>query len=214
MNKAVVSWSGGKDSYYAFLQSQENGVSTVVLLNVLNEEGKISRSHGIPVSILAAQAAALSIPLKTIASSWQQYEQNFINSLTSLKKEYGLTTAVFGDIDLAEHKAWEEQVCEKAGLNAHLPLWRKHRKSLVLEMLQKGVTAIIVSCNQTIGERFLGQQLTPQLVTELEALGIDPCGEEGEFHTLIVDGPLFASKLNVSIVNTQLHENYWFAELA
>ncbi len=214
MSKAVISWSGGKDSYYALLLAKEQGITPTVLLNVLNEEGTISRSHGIPLSLLKAQAAALGIPIKTIASSWQNYEKKFTKALIKLKKEHNLTTAVFGDIDLEEHKAWEEKVCANAKLTAHLPLWQKNRKQLVLQMLEKGVKTIIVSCNDTLGESFLGRLVTPELVTELEILGVDPCGEEGEFHTLVIDAPLFCKKLTISVVGKVRHQNYWFAKFA
>jgi diphthamide synthase (EF-2-diphthine--ammonia ligase) len=112
--------------------SQGIGIVPKVLLNVLNEKGQISRSHGIPASILQAQAAAMGLPVKMIASSWKDYESNFTDALTVLKNEHNLTHAIFGDIDLDEHKNWEEKVCARPGLIALLPLWKMDRKNLVL----------------------------------------------------------------------------------
>jgi uncharacterized protein (TIGR00290 family) len=124
-----------------------------------------------------------------------------------------LTHAIFGDIDLQAHRDWEEKVCSNTGLQAVLPLWQQDRKTLVQEMLASGIQTIIVSCNETMGERFLGKQLTTELVDELEAMGVDPCGENGEFHTLVTDCPLFQKPMVVHIRQKLKHENYWFADL-
>jgi diphthine-ammonia ligase len=209
----LCSWSGGKDSCFALLQAVQAGYYPRILLNVLNEEGKISRSHGIPSSILQAQANAAGLPIDLISSSWNEYEIKFTTALAWLKDQYQLSHAVFGDIDLQAHRDWEEKVCRNAGLTAVLPLWKQERRKLVNQMLEAGIEAIIVSCNEVMGERFLGQLLTPDLIDELEALGVDACGENGEYHTLVLDCPLFKQKIEVEITGTVLHSNYWFSYL-
>jgi diphthine-ammonia ligase len=214
MNKnSLCSWSGGKDSCFALMQAMLQGYAPKVLLNVLNEEGKISRSHGIPSSILQAQANAANIPLHCISSSWMDYEKHFINALKELKESFNLTHAIFGDIDLQPHRDWEEKVCSNAGLQAVLPIWQQERKALVLQMLKAGIETMIVSCNETMGERFIGQIITPALIDELEAMGIDACGENGEYHTLVLNCPLFSERINVSVAEKILHEKYWFSRL-
>jgi len=213
MKRAVVSWSGGKDSCYAVIKAMQQGYTPVILLNVLNEEGSFSRSHRIPKLILETQAKLFQIPILLITASWQEYEMKFTNALKTLKEEYKLYAAVFGDIDLQAHRDWEEKVCAAAGLEAVLPLWQIDRKTLVLEMLQSGIKTMIVSCNEVMGEHFLGKQLTPELIAELEALGIDPCGENGEFHTLVTDCKLFQKPMPVKVIQKLKHENYWFADL-
>ena len=209
----VCSWSGGKDSCFAFMQAVMLGYTPGVLLNVLNEQGQISRSHGIPYPILKAQADAANIPLHCISSSWDEYEMHFTNALTHLKDKFHLTHAVFGDIDLQEHRDWEEKVCANSGLTPMLPLWKQNRKALVLTMLEAGIESIIVSCNELMGEKYIGRPITTGLVSELEELGIDPCGENGEYHTLVVDCPLFSSALNVAVEGNMFHNNYWFGKL-
>lgn len=209
----VCSWSGGKDSCFALMKAMMLGYNPGVLLNVLNEEGKISRSHGIPYSILKAQADASNLALHCISSSWSEYEMHFTNALARLKDKFHLTHAVFGDIDLQEHRDWEEKVCANSGLTAVLPLWKQNRKALVLMMLEAGIKAVIVSCNELMGERFIGRAITPELVTELEIMGIDPCGENGEYHTLVLDCPLFSSAIDVVITEKLIHDKYWFAKL-
>jgi len=209
----LCSWSGGKDSCFALMQAARQAYIPKVLLNVLNEEGKISRSHGIPSAILRAQAAAAGLPIHLISSSWQDYEMNFTGALAQLKEQYQLSHAVFGDIDLQPHRDWEEKVCTNAGLAAVLPLWQQNRKELVIEMLNSGIEAIIVSCNSVMGERFLGKKISIELIDELEALGVDACGENGEFHTLVLNCPLFTHAIPVDVLRTLQHENYWFTEL-
>lgn len=210
---SLCSWSGGKDSCFALMLAIQQGYKPKVLLNVLNEEGKISRSHGIPASILQSQAKMAGLPALLISSSWQDYETKFTAALTKLKEEFNLTHTVFGDIDLQAHRDWEEKVCSNAGLVAVLPLWKQDRKKLVLQMLEAGIEALIVSCNETMGERFIGMVITPALVEELETMGIDACGENGEYHTLVLDCPLFSKRINVEVVKKINHEGYWFATL-
>jgi diphthine-ammonia ligase len=214
MNKnSICSWSGGKDSCFALMQAIDLGYTPKVLLNVLNEEGIISRSHGIPYAILQEQANMACFHLHCVSSSWEEYEMHFTNALQELKDGFKITDAVFGDIYLEAHREWEEKVCANAGLNAVLPLWKQDRRTLVTQMLNEGIEAMIVSCNETMGERFIGQLITPALVDELESMGIDACGENGEYHTLVLDCPLFSSAISATVMEKLKHEGYWFAKL-
>ncbi|MCW3081838.1 diphthine--ammonia ligase [Segetibacter sp.] len=209
----TCSWSGGKDSCFALMQAIKQGYQPKALLNVLNEHGKISRSHGIPSEILKAQADRANLPMYLFPSSWQDYETKFVNALKLIKAQFALQYAVFGDIDLQAHRDWEEMVCAKAGLQAVLPLWKQDRRKLVDEMLASGIETMIVSCNEVMGERFLGQIITPTLVDELEALGVDACGENGEYHTLVLNCTLFNKPLSVTVEGKTLHEKFWFCNL-
>jgi uncharacterized protein (TIGR00290 family) len=185
-----------------------------VLLNMMNENGKVSRSHAIPKSILEKQAEMLSLPIVTRAASWENYETLFIATLKDIKQQYSIDAGVFGDIDLQAHRAWEEKVCEAAAITAVLPLWQQDRKILVYAMLEAGIEAYIVSCNETLGEHFLGRQITRTLVDELEAIGVDACGENGEYHTLVVNMPLFKHKLAVEFGLKTFYNNYYFIEMS
>ena len=211
--RAIVSWSGGKDGYYAALLAQGMGCFLAVALNMLNEEGSVSRAHGLPPALLQAQADTLGLPIIMIPSSWQDYEKKFANALHHLKTTYHATHVIFGDIDLQEHRDWEEMVCRKAGLIAEWPLWGRDRRELVADMLQIGIKTMIVSCNQLMGEHYLGKMLTSRLVAALTKENIDPCGENGEFHTMVIDGPLFKAPLCVSVVGRTLLNGYWIASL-
>jgi diphthine-ammonia ligase len=210
--KIGCSWSGGKDSCYALMKALNGDHQLSVLVNMMNENGKISRSHGLPASVLMQQANAMEVPLVAQPTSWNDYQQHFIQTLQKIKQDYKVEAMVFGDIDLQEHRDWEEMVCQKAGLKALLPLWKQERKKLVLEMLDSGIKSMIVSCNTSMGEEFLGRMITPELVMQLESMVVDVCGENGEFHTVVINCPLFKSEISLPVYKKVLHENYWFLE--
>mgnify|MGYP003609288645 CR=1 FL=1 len=210
MKSFVCSWSGGKDSCYAMMQAIAQGFVPKVLLNMMNENGKISRSHGLPLSILKQQAQKMNLPLEAIPSTWNDYEANFIAVLKNLKTNYNLDSAVFGDIDLQVHKDWEDKVCQASSLQAVLPLWQQNRIDLVNEMLENGIVTMIVSCNPIMGETYLGKILNKELAQELHEKGIDPCGENGEFHTLVVNCPLFSEAIELPNFTTITHNDYCF----
>src|SRR6188768_357307 len=148
MSHFVTSWSGGKDSCFAMMKAMEEGNVPMVLLNMMNENDMVSRSHAIPKIILEKQASMLNLPMVTKPASWESYEQVFIETLTQLKTEYKSSAGVFGDIDLQAHRDWEEKVCGAVGIEAILPLWKQHRKALVYQMIDSGMEAHVVSCNE------------------------------------------------------------------
>lgn len=206
----VTSWSGGKDSCYAMMQAIKQGFVPKVLLNMMNENGKISRSHGLPLSILKQQAQKLNLPIEAIPATWGNYEENFIKTLQYLKHKFDIEAAVFGDIDLQPHKDWEDKVCEVVSLKAILPLWQQDRIVLVNQMLDNGIETMIVSCNTQMGESYLGKILTKELAQELQEKDIDPCGENGEFHTLVINCPLFTEAIKLPKSKTQTYNDYCF----
>ncbi len=209
----LCSWSGGKDSCYAFYKAIQQGYKPLVLLNVLNEFGDRSRSHGIPKNVLEAQAAALDLPIHFFSSTWTDYETKYIKNLKELIRGYPITHAVFGDIDIESHRAWEEKVSHAANLETVLPLWHGNRKQLVLDMIDSNIEAIIVSCNKQLGPDFLGRTIDRSIISEFEAMEVDACGENGEFHTLVVNAPFFKNKIHVEIKEKVVSSNYNFANL-
>ncbi|OLV18757.1 hypothetical protein BOO71_0004648 [Deinococcus marmoris] len=195
--KFVTSWSGGKDSALAFHRAKRGGGVPLAVINMLDEAGQRSRSHGLRPEVLAAQASALGVPLRTAHASWATYESEFTALLAGAVVD-GATAAVFGDIDLAAHREWEEKVCESAGLRVSLPLWLEPRRTLVDELLGLGFCALIVAVKEdALPARLLGRALNAELVAEIEGLGADACGENGEYHTVLVDGPDFARPINL-----------------
>lgn len=194
----VVSWSGGKDGALALLRLLEAGRRPLALINMLDEAGARSRSHGLRPGVVAAQAAALGLPLWSGKAGWATYRREFLALLTRAAR-VGATEAVFGDIDLQDHRDWQEAVCAEAGLRAAFPLWHEPRRALVEEGLRRGLRALIVAVREdALPPGLLGKPLDPPLLDEIERLGADACGEEGEFHTLVMDAPGFAAPLRLA----------------
>lgn len=193
--RVAVSWSGGKDSCLALYRSQQLGAVPTALLTVFDEEGARSRSHGLSMEVVAAQADCLGLPLHAARASWQSYEARF-RELLGERVATGVCDVVFGDIDLEPHREWEERVCTASGARAWLPLWRGGRRALLDEFWAAGFRCHLVAVDrQKLGRDVLGAELTPALADRFEAAGIDACGENGEFHTLVTDGPLFRAPL-------------------
>jgi len=193
----VCSWSGGKDSALAFHRAVRAGLRPVALLTMFKEDGERSRSHGLRPEVLEAQAAALGLPLIQGHATWEGYERAFIGQLGAARA-LGAEVAVFGDIDLQPHRDWEEKVCAEAGLRPHLPLWLEPRRRLVDELLAAGFRARLVAVREgRLPITFLGRLLEPALVDAIEAHGCDACGEEGEYHSVVVDGPGFRAPLDL-----------------
>jgi uncharacterized protein (TIGR00290 family) len=126
-----------------------------------------------------------------ISASWQNYEEEFISKLKRLHDE-GITQAIFGDIDLIAHRDWEEKVCAAANIMAMLPLWNENRLSLVTEFLNAGFKARVTCVDgRFLDESFVGVKFDTQFLDRLPE-GVDACGENGEFHTFVYDGPNFS----------------------
>ena len=207
------SWRGGKDSCLAFYHAVQAGGKPRYLFTMLSEEGERSRSHALPLRILRQQAASLGVVLITGAATWDSYEKVFIDQLRKFKIE-GIQFGVFGDIDLEEHRNWQENACGAAEMKAYLPLWGRPRREIVAELVDLGFQAVIVTVNEEKMDRhYLGRILDRKLIDELESKGVDACGENGEFHTVITDGPLFRQPVELKVKGLQSHEQYCFLNI-
>ncbi|WP_077212216.1 diphthine--ammonia ligase [Bacillus dakarensis] len=196
-HKFITSFSGGKDSVLALYKAAKDG-EAIGLIVMLEEEGKRSRSHGMPPELILAQAKSIGLPVYTAAASWTDYEKVFIELLENAKNQ-GAEALVTGDLDMPEHGCWHEKVANQAGLQLGMPLWGMNHREAVDEFINLGFKTIIVTVNLSLGMREddLGRTLTPEYVKELESRGIDPCGEGGEFHTTVINGPIFKHPIPV-----------------
>ncbi len=189
--RAFFSWSGGKDSMLALHRALAAGWRVEALLAMFDESGERSRSHAIPPGLMRAQAQALGIPLVMRQASWADYEAVFADQLSQFAQQ-GLEAGLFGDIDLQPHRDWEEKVCAAAGLRAELPLWQAPRRALVDELLALGYRARVVCVDaRWLDASFCGRAFDAAFIADLPA-NVDACGENGEFHTFVFDGPRFA----------------------
>lgn len=206
--KFFSSWSGGKDSCLALHRAFMAGAKPACLLTILSEDGIRSRSHGLRRDVLEAQASAMGIPLLVRCATWEEYESVFVGALHEIRKQ-GVKSGVFGDIDFPPHLEWEKKVCAKTDMTPYLPLWECARETLLDEFLTLGYQALIVTVDEKkLDRKFLGRMIDRELVSEFRKRGIDPCGENGEYHTLVVDGPIFSRPLLVETGTRTKHSGY------
>lgn len=211
--KAFVSWSGGKDSYLSFIKAREAGFEIVRLLNFTGNEGR-SMSHGVSDSLLKKQAICLGIPLVSRIVTWESYETGFKEAASRFKSE-GITTGIFGDINLQDHRTWVENSCEAVGISPHLPLWMMAEELVVNELIDRRCRLLIVSIDPTvISKEWLGKELDSEFMEVCKKKGISVCGESGEYHTLAVDGPYFNEPLEVKPIGVKEISGKLFLDLS
>ncbi|MEG2827620.1 MAG: diphthine--ammonia ligase [Acinetobacter sp.] len=211
--KFIVSYSGGKDSTLALYHAMQVG-KAIGLIVMLEEQGLRSRSHAMSMEIIQAQANALGLPIITASSSWNDYETEFLKLLADAKQQ-GADVLVTGDLDMPEHGCWHDRITQQAGLKLCMPLWQRPHREVIEEFIQLGFKTMIVTVNLDLGMKVedLGKILTLDYIQELENRGIDPCGEGGEFHSTVIDGPLFTAPIAVRKGDILYHENYAFLAL-
>jgi diphthine-ammonia ligase len=214
MAKAFCSWSGGKECSMALHEAKKSGIAVTHLLNMVSEDGAHSRTHGIDSSWLLLQAEAIGLPIIRKTTSWDGYEETFKNTLKYLRQE-GITTGIFGDIDLIHHREWVERVCADCGVTPILPLWNKEREELLNAFISNGFRAVIVAADpRFLSEDWLGREIDADFVRGATSLGtIDLCGEQGEYHTFVYDGPIFKAPLAFRTSRKTLSDNNWLLRL-
>jgi len=196
--KAFISWSGGKDAALSYYRAMKD-FQVTFLLNMVAEDGQISRSHGIRTSILRLQAEAMGLPVLQPRSSWETYEVEFKEALSDLK-DRGVEAGIFGDIDLEEHREWVERVSRESGMEAVLPLWgEKNRENLIKEFIKDGFEAVVVATKKDLlGLEWLGRRIDRDFIRDISKIkGVDISGEGGEYHTFVISGPIFKKKINI-----------------
>jgi uncharacterized protein (TIGR00290 family) len=207
------SWSGGKDSCLALYHAIRSGGKPCSLLTILSEDGVTSRSHGLPRGLIEEQAKSLGLQPVFRSATWQQYEEEFTAALHEFK-EAGIDVGVFGDIDLEEHREWVRRVCGAVGIEPVHPLWKRNRRELLEEFIALGFVARIIVINEWKLDRgFLGKTIDTSTIAEMDRAGIDPSGEEGEYHTVVTGGPIFSSSIEIRTGAQEHNEGYWFLKV-
>lgn len=215
----VISWSGGKDSCLALHKAVLSMGMPTALLTMFIENGARSRSHGLRQDVVEAQSRALGIQPYFYATSWNDYEATFLRALTHLGAQ-GISSGVFGDIKIdgdeawSSHRSWADTICQKADMIAHEPLWDLSLQGLERDFLSSGIEAIIVAAKDGyVDKKYLGQTLTQELFNQFAAKGVHLLGERGEYHTLVVNSPLFQHRLNVHQGQVVYRNGYWFLDV-
>lgn len=194
-----ASFSSGKDSILAIDRLINAGYQPTSLITSVSQEINRSWFHGVPLPILDQIASSLNIPCINVQNTPENYQEKMVAALKQAKQA-GADFCCFGDIDIEANGAWDRQISLEAGLTPLLPLWQQDRRAIVEAFLSRGYTAIIktVSKESKIPQRFLGCALDEAFITYLEEHHLDVCGENGEYHTLVIDGPLFNERINYS----------------
>jgi uncharacterized protein (TIGR00290 family) len=195
--RAAISWSGGKDSCAALMRARSS-LDIVAMVTMFDEEAARSRSHGLRPAVLTAQADRLGLRQIVGRCTWQTYDAEFSRALGTLAAD-GITHVVFGDILYTEHREWAERMCLPHGLTAVEPLFGCSTNDLFHEWIASGGEASIVTARcEFFDETWLGRPLRSDLLPEFERRGVDPCGERGEYHTVVTDSMLFSSPIRLT----------------
>lgn len=213
--RVVSLWSGGKDSCFACYKAKSQGHQVISLINFTDSEGVSSVSHGLSASIIKRQTSLVGIPLMQKPMPQKGYPDAFQELIRDYKAKEGIEGIVFGDIYLQEHRDWIDKVCAQLHVEAILPIWRKDTDGLIKEIINSGFKSIVVSVKKNIlGQEWLGREIDDRFVKDLKALGnIDLCGEKGEFHTFVYDGPIFKKPVAFVTREKILRDNHYFLEL-
>jgi uncharacterized protein (TIGR00290 family) len=212
--KVIVAWSGGKDSALALYEVLNSGSYEVLelLTTVTKDYDRIS-IHGVQRVLLEQQAKALRIPLEEVfitkGASDAEYEGELLKTLKR-HRDNGVFSVVFGDVFLEDVRKYREQILAKAGMNGILPLWKRDTKDLAPTFINLGFKAIITSIDSNVlGKDFAGREYDEKFLSDLPA-NVDPCGENGEFHSFVYDGPLFCEKIGFKKGEIVLQDNRFY----
>jgi len=216
--KVILSWSGGKDSSLALHEIQKNQKCEIVALitTVAADYDRVSM-HGLRTSLLEEQARNLDIPLQKVLisknASNDEYESKF-NEVLLKYKESGISQVVFGDLFLEEIKQYREDLLQKIDMECVFPIWKRDTTKLAYEFIDLGFKAITVCVDSNVlGKEFAGREFDEQFLNDLPQ-EIDPCGENGEFHTFTFDGPIFKKPIDHRLGEIVLRdERFYYCDI-
>jgi uncharacterized protein (TIGR00290 family) len=214
----LLSWSGGKDSSLALYQIQKSGryEITSLITTVTSEYDRVSM-HGLRTVLLEQQVESINIPLEKVFisknASNDEYESKF-NEVLSRFKQSGIKEVVFGDLYLEDIKKYREALLQKIGMQCVFPIWKRDTAKLALEFIESGFKAVTVCVDSNVlGEEFAGREFNKQFLNDLPE-GIDPCGENGEFHTFTYDGPIFKNPIDHELGEIVLRdERFYYCDI-
>ena len=217
MAKAFISWSSGKDSAFALLEARRLGLAEIIgVLTTVNEVHDRVSMHGVRNVLLDRQVAALDLPcLKVLLPypcSNELYEARMAAAVERIKA-VGVRHMVFGDLFLEDVRAYREQRLAAAGMTGVFPLWQRNTQELAEEMIARGFVAHLVTIDpRKLDRGFAGRLFDRDLLAALPA-GVDPCGENGEFHTFVSSAPMFSAPIAVTAGQVVERDGFIFADL-
>ena len=208
---AVISWTGGKDGCFSCLKAMSEGYRITHLLHFTNVKKR--GSHELNLGIIRAQSESMGIPL--MQQDFFSYEEEFKKAIRDLRaKGERIDGAVFGHIET--HKNLVDRICGELDLELVMPLWKQDSKRLLREMIASGLEIVVVSVKgDLMGKEWLGRRIDGEFICDLERMdaSIDHCGENGEFHTLVTDSPLFGKKIHITGASRIFQDGYWYLDI-
>lgn len=215
--KAVLSWSSGKDCAFALIEARRLGLADVVaVLTTTDAATDRVAMHGTRNTLLARQVAALGLPLIEVPLPWPcsnaDYAQRMTGAMARVRAT-GATDMVFGDLYLEDIRAYREAQLAPLGIGAIFPLWGRPTDALAREMIAAGIEARLVTVDPgRLDPGFCGRAFDARLLADLPD-GVDPCGENGEFHTAVTAGPMFSAPIPVTLGETVTRDGFAHADL-
>ena len=214
--KTLLAWSSGKDSAWTLHLLRQQGVAVDALLTTINEAADRVAMHGVRRSLLEAQSEAAGVPIWAVPLPWpctnDDYEARMAEACRRAVAE-GFETIAFGDLFLRDIRAYREKQLAGSGLTPVFPLWEVPTAMLAREMLAGGLRARL-SCvdSRQLGAEFAGREFDARLLADLPP-GVDPCGENGEFHTFVYDGPMFRRAIAIEAGEIRDVNGFVYADL-
>lgn len=212
--KVVVCWSGGKDSCLALYRCL-NDSNIVCLLSMISETDARNHAHGLPLGALQLQAQAFGLPLVMVDSAGN-YEQSLLSSLIHLKEQYDVEAITFGTLYSTEDRAWNEQIAMKTGLEPVFPVWISKTESSMLlnEFISLGFKAIVCRASpQHFDRTWVGRILDRAFFEDIHKTDSCVMGEEGEYHTFVIDGPITSKRIEIRKSAVILNSGLWSLDI-
>jgi len=215
--RVVASWSGGKESCFALYKAISEGFDVFCLMNFISKDGRCM-SHGLDSKLILAQSEAMDIPIFQKEVTWETYEQGFKSVVRELKRS-GIEAAVFGDIsNITGHEGWIDRVCGELGIKPVKPLWGSKPKQLLSNFVEEGFEALVVAVKADLfSKEWLGRTIDEAFIKDIlklkKKVNVDLCGELGEYHTFVYDGPIFKKRLEILDCEKKSLEGCWFLDI-
>lgn len=213
-NIAACSWSSGKDSCLALYRAIKSGVAVKCLMNFISREYQRVSFHGAPAELVQLQAQALDIALLQRETTKDNYEKVFRQTLSELKT-MGIRRLVRGDIFLIDLRDWVEDVCSQEEMSVVSPIWGRPPEELLREFIGLGFKSIITSADaKKLNNSWIGRTIDEKFIQDLKAVsGVDLCGENGEYHSFVYDGPLFKKRIELTRTDKVQIGGYHFLDI-
>jgi len=216
--KVLFTWSGGKDSAMALHELKKNaGYEIAALLTTITEDYDRVSMHGVRRELLEAQTASLGLAIEKVLISKQSSNEDYESRMRTVLERYkaeGVSSVAFGDIFLEELRRYREDNLAKIGMKGIFPLWKRNTSHLARDFIHAGFRAVITCIDsEVLDKRFAGREFDEAFLSELPP-EIDPCGENGEFHSFVHDGPIFENGIRHTRGEMVLRDQrFWYLDL-